>query len=190
MGLVVVTAPASEPITLEEAKAQCRVDGSDEDALLQIYIGAARRKAEGLMGRPIIATTFEQTLDAFPAEEIALRAPASSITSVVYVDTTGAEQTLAAELYALDATNATPWLLPALGTSWPATLDVINAVKVRFVSGWANAGAVPADIKAWLLLTVAYLFGNREALDGTGRVQEIPGRFVDSLLDPYRWFGE
>ena len=43
MIIKVITAPTSEPITLAEAKAQCRVDGTDEDTLITSLIGAARQ---------------------------------------------------------------------------------------------------------------------------------------------------
>ena len=66
MSLVIITPPATEPITLTEAKAQCRVDGTAEDALLTIYIQAAREQCERLIGRKLITQTVEQRLDAFP----------------------------------------------------------------------------------------------------------------------------
>lgn len=192
MGLAVITPAAQEPITLAEARAQCRVDGTEEDTLLAIYISAARASCEGLTQRPLITRTYEQTLDAFPAEEIALRvASVQSIASVKYTDTAGAEQTINSTAYTLDGTNSLqPWLLPAVGSVWPDTEETINAVRVRFVAGFgATAADMPADVRVWLLMTVALMFNNRELVDASGKSSALPGRFVDVLLDPWRVYG-
>lgn len=190
MSLTLITPAAAEPITLAEARAQCRIDGTDEDTLLAIYIAAARGKAEHITGRRLITQTWRQTLDEFPASgDIKLLVPpAASIAQVQYVDATGALTTLASTAYVLDAaTGPAGWLLPADGTSWPSTDDVVNAVRIDIVAGYgADGTAVPSDLRAWLLLTVAYLYAQREAVDATGKSTEIPSRFVDALLDPHR----
>ena len=42
-------------LTIEECKAQCRIDGDDpsDNTLLEIYIGAARRTAENYVKRSL-----------------------------------------------------------------------------------------------------------------------------------------
>lgn len=193
MGLIVITPAAAEPITLAEARVQCQVDDAAHDAALTACIAGARAKCEGITQKALIFRTVEQNLDAFPSVgELKLRgAPASSIVSISYTDTAGDVQTMAPGTYTLDATDPhDPWVLPAYGTTWPATRDVINAVRVRYVAGFGATGAaVPTDIRSWLLLTVAYLFSQREAFDATGKVAEIPNRFVGGLLDPWRAYG-
>ena len=42
----VVTAAAASPISLDEAKAQVRVDGSTDDTILQAFIDAAKSTKE------------------------------------------------------------------------------------------------------------------------------------------------
>ena len=59
-------------------------------------------------------------------------------------------------------------------------------MQVRLVLGYEAQSDVPGDIRSWLLLTAAFLYVNREAFDLGGKMIEIPSRFVDSLLDPYR----
>lgn len=53
--IVQTVAPTSEPITVPEAKAQARIDAdlTDEDALVQTYIQAARGQVETETGRQL-----------------------------------------------------------------------------------------------------------------------------------------
>lgn len=193
MALTLITPPAAEPISLAEARAQCRIAADDtaEDSLLAVYIQAARETAEHELGRALISQTWELTLDAFPAGEIKLGKPrVSAITSVQYIDAAGALQTMPSSDYVLDAATEPGWLLPADGITWPDTDDVVNAVVVRFVAGYgATSASVPAGVRQWLLLTVGALYAQREAIDATGRVAALPSRFVDRLLDPERVYG-
>lgn len=193
MGLTVITPPAVEPVTLAEARTQCNVDGTDHDAVLALCIAGARAKCEGLIQKALITRTLEQTLDAFPPLlEMKLQAvPALAVLGITYIDTAGNPQTLAPTAYTLDATRqATPWVLPAYGTEWPATQGVINAVRVRYQAGFgSSAASVPDDLRHWIRMTAGFLFTHREAFDVTGRVAAIPSRFMDSLLDPWRDYG-
>lgn len=193
MAINIITAPTVEPITLAEARTQCRIaaDDTSEDALLAIYIQAARETAEHMLGRALIDQTWEQTLDEFPAGEVKLmKAKARSVVSVQYIDTAGTLQGMSPSAYTLDATQDTGWLLPADGTDWPSTDDVVNAVRIRYVAGYgATAANVPAGVRNWLLLTVAAHYAQREAIDATGRVAALPERFVDRLLDAERVYG-
>lgn len=191
MTIITTTEPAAEPLSLDELKLQCRVSGTDEDALLAIYIAAARRHAEAETGRSLITRTLEQVLDAFPtggAVELG-RPPVLSIASVQYVPAGGsALVTLDPAAYVLDSVSGPGWVLPVSGT-WPATADLANSVRVQFTAGYgATAASVPADIRAWLLLTAAMLYEQRTAVDTTGRATALPGRFYDSLLDDYRTY--
>jgi len=188
MALKLITAPAEEPITLAQAKAQCRVDGSAEDALFTgVIIPAARRAAEHRIGQALVTQTWELALDAFPCAEIKLPLPpVQSITHIKYLDPDGAEQTVSAADYALDSYGSVAhWVIPAQDVTWPDTLAAANAVKVRFVAGFGAASAVPEDIKAWLLLSIGTLYTYRETL-AAGQIVELPGGFWQSLLDPYR----
>lgn len=192
MAINLITEPAAEPISLSEARLQCRIEADDttEDTLLAVYIKAAREAAEHELGRALISQTWEQTLDAFPIGEIQLGKPrVSSIVSVQYIDAAGNLQTLAPSAYSLDAATSPGWLLPATGTSWPSTAEVVNAVRIRFVAGYGAASDVPAAVRQWMLLTVAALYAQREAIDASGRVAALPSRFVDRLLDAERVYG-
>ena len=199
MALELVTPPSVEPISVAELKLQVKTSSSAEDTLLAIYIAAARQAAEGELGRALIDQTWRLKLDQFGGvdaqgcaiTEIRIPKPSvRSITSVTYIDADGVEQTLAADQYVLDSLVSPGWLYPADGVEWPETDDALNAVTITFVAGYgATAASVPAPIRAWILLTAAFLYGNREAMSADGRITELPGRFLSGLLDPFRVFG-
>ena len=103
---------------------------------------------------------------------------AASITSIKYTDTSLVLQTIESTDYVLDDYSFTHWAIPV--SVWPTPAEVANAVKVRYVTPATFSPAV----KTALLLTVAHLYENREAL-GTDRMAEVP-LTVDALLNTAR----
>lgn len=187
MALKLITAAADLAVTLVEAKAHLRVDTSDDDTLITAMITAATEAAEQATGRAIMVQTWELTLDAFPAAMELTRVPVDSITSVTYVDLDGTDQTLSALLYSLDNADdfGPAYVVPAYDTEWPDTRDQINAVKVRYVAGYANAAAVPESIKSWIKLQVGAMYENREQ-ETVASGHSVPLGFADRLLDRYK----
>lgn len=61
-----VQGPASEPITLADAKLNLRVDLADDDALITDAIAMARERCELETGLQLITATWEIWLDHFP----------------------------------------------------------------------------------------------------------------------------
>lgn len=66
MALKLITAPTIEPVTLEEIKEHCRIDGAEDDNLLTSLITVARQEAEKITRRQLITATWELRLDHFP----------------------------------------------------------------------------------------------------------------------------
>lgn len=188
MSLYVVTPPAAEPVTLAEVRAHARIDATADDPTLAGFIMAAREMAEHELQRSLVAKTYELTLDEFPAGTIELpMAPiaasaAISVSSVKYTDTNDVEQTIDPSAYTLDGYSDTPRLTPVSG--WPTPKSAQNAVRVRYVSGHANASLIPQAIKVWISLHAVHLFENREAAGAS--LEPLP--FLGRLLDPYRTF--
>lgn len=181
-----ITPPTSEPLTLAEAKLQCKEDYAENDARIQLYISAAREQCEHILGRSIMPQTWELVLDSFPINnDIELQYPTIiSITSIKYIDAlTNLEVTLASTQYALDKDSEPGWVMPASGVTWPATADAANAVRVRYQAGYADAASVPTAIKAWILLAVDYLYNQYKEGNET---TSIPRDFMGGVLDRYR----
>jgi len=177
--LVVVTPPASEPLTLAQAKSHLRITSSAEDSDITGMITAARKAVERWCKRGLITQTVRLRLDAFPV--VAIRLPwgrAASITSVTYVDTDGDTQTLASYHSDLDSLPAR--ITPAYGESWPQTRDQLAAVSVTYVVG---AAAADEDVVAAIKLLIGDMYANREASVIGVSVAENPA--VRALLDPH-----
>lgn len=191
MALKLITAPAVEPVTLDEAKLVLRVTHSQDDARIERLIRAARGRCELLTGRKLIYQTWEQVLDAFPGSAIDLETPpVSSITSVTYTDTSGADVVLDSGDYTLDTVTdqGRGWLLPSatLG-SWPSTCNAANVVRVRFVSGYGpTAASVPDEAIEFILCTVATAYEFPSMLVAGVSVTDIASKFHERNLDNIR----
>lgn len=186
MALKLITAPSTQPVTLAEAKVHLRVDNTDEDALIGALVDAATSAAEHATGRALMAQTWEVTFDAFPDAVELTRTPVQSITSITYADETGAPTVLNSSLYALDAADefGHAYAVPVYDGAWPSTRDEINAVKVRYVAGYAT---VPPGIKQWILLQVGTMYANRESVNVGNITTDF--KFVDALLYRYKVYG-
>lgn len=203
MFLASISPPSTEPITLGEAKAHLRVDLTDDDALITALIVAARQYAESETGRSLITQSWRLILDGFPGgrgpgtngsissllpgNAILLdQAPVQFISSIQYLDTGGAWQTLPESEWVAELQSAPARITPAFGKTWPAVLPQIGSVKVEFVAGYGDAAAVPQGIKIWMLLRLGALYENREEVSAMrqGKIEPLP--YVDRLLDAYR----
>jgi uncharacterized phiE125 gp8 family phage protein len=190
MPLALITPPAVEPISLAEAKLHARVDDSDRDTLINVFIKSAREAAEHELGRALITQTWRLTLDEFPCAEIELPKPkVLSISSVGYVDADGVDQVVSSANYTLDSAQLPGWVLPAEDFDWPATRAIANAVRVDFTAGYGPAATdVPASVRQWMLLQIGAAVKQAEAFASGFTVAELPNRWVDGLLDRERTY--
>ena len=84
-----------------------------------------------------------------------------------------------------DSKSAPGWIVPAYGYTWPDTLQAINAVTVTYTAGYANAAAVPAVIKHWMLAHIAMSDANAELTAQGAGIKIITNPYLDRLLDRY-----
>jgi uncharacterized phiE125 gp8 family phage protein len=185
MALKLITAPTALPVSLVEAKAHLRVDVPDDDALISAMVGAAAQMAEQLTGRALMPQAWLLSLDLFPRAFELTRVPAASITSLVYADPTGTDQTLAPVNYTLNNSDdfGVAVVVPAYGKAWPAARCQPNAVRLSYVAGYADAASVPESIKSWIKLQVGAMYENRTT-ESTRQTYSLG--FADRLLDRYK----
>lgn len=182
-----ITAPALEPVTLATAKAHMRVAHASEDALIPLYISAAVAYLDGkdgILGRALYTQTWELSLDVFPCGrtiEIPLP-PLQSVMTLKYFDVNNVEQTLSSARYTVDISSE-PARIIIDSTGWPDIYDRPNAINIRFVCGYGTESAIPASLRAAMLLHIGDLYENRQ----TGQAQEFyQNPAFMSLICPYR----
>lgn len=185
MALRRITAPTTLAVTLADVVAQVKLNVGDDDALITSMLWSAMFLAEKETGRALMTQTWELTLDAFPDAIELTRVPVQSIASFTYVDKNGATQNLTGSTYVLDTADGygTAYLVPAYATSWPTTRDQINAVKLQYVAGYADAASVPEPIKQWMRAMVAAMYKDREAYSDA---KSYKLEYLDGLLDEFR----
>lgn len=166
LGLVTVTPPALEPVSLDDALLHCRITATEESPTIARLIAAAREYAEGISGRAFLTQTLELTLDDWPERDtIKLpKPPLQSVTSIKYTDADGTETTVDAGDYVVDASSTVGRVTPADGVTWPTvSLLPLGAIRVRYVAGYGAARSdVPAHLAQAVLLLVGYWFEHRE----------------------------
>lgn len=176
---ITLSGTVTEPLTLSEAKAHLRVDGTDDDLYIAALITTCRRQLEAHTSRTIASQTLTLRLDGFPSDAIQIRKPpVTAVSSVQYVDTAGDTQTWNSSYWQASLTREPPIIVPAYSQVWPTTRDQPDAVTVTCTAGFST---VPDDYKHALLLLLSHLYFHREAASET-RLMETPlayQRFVD-----------
>lgn len=185
MGQTLKIAPATEPVTLAEAKLHCKVDGVEHDAMFNtVWIPSARQQAELRTGRALVTQQWEYTLEGF-LQRIALPMPALvSVQSVKYLDQNGALQTLASTEYQVVISELVGYIIPAYGKAWPGCRTQPDSVVIAYTAGYGLPAAVPPGIKAWMLMAITTMYNQRDVVIAAA-AGELPRDFFTALLDPY-----
>jgi len=165
MQTAIKTAPATEPLTTAEAKLHLRVTHSSDDTPIDELVAAARGIFERRTGRACISQTWYLYLDDWPATEIQLPyPPATAVTSIKYNDSAGAQQTWSDTEYDVDYASEPARIVCAYGESWPSARVESHSIVVEYICGWANAAAVPEDVRSALKMLVKQGYDQRDGI--------------------------
>lgn len=185
MRLLLLTPPATEPVTLAEVKTRLRIDDATDDAGVNRLIAAATKHAESITRRAFVTQQWALTLDAFPCGSISLPLPPlQSVQEISYIDSDGATVVLASTEYLVDKNGLIGMIHRAYQKQWPTTRAQPMAVTIKFTAGYGAAAAVPSDLASALMLLVAHWDQNREPVVVGTIVSSVP-LSVDSLLAPF-----
>jgi uncharacterized phiE125 gp8 family phage protein len=180
------TPPDTEPVTLAEAKAHCRVDISDDDTYINTLIAVAREVVEDRLGQTLMQTVWEARYDCFPLHELVLpRGPmADANVTVVYRNEAGVDQTLTSDAghFQRDHRTTPGRIFANYAATWPAVRGDENSVTVRWTAGHADATDVPAVCKHAMLLLVGLWYGTREPVTAGTTAQNAPVPYTFETL--------
>jgi uncharacterized phiE125 gp8 family phage protein len=157
MPLELTTPPASEPITLAEAKAHLKVDTDADDALIERLIAAARARAEWHTGRAFVTQSWIFWLDAWPETIDLPLPPLQSVLSITAYTRADIAHTLSSS----DYTVANNRIALKDGRAPPTDLRRLNAVAIAFTAGYGVASDVPAPLRVAILSLIAFLYEHR-----------------------------
>ncbi len=165
-GFVLETAPATEPITIEEVKLAAKIDTAADNAFLTRLIKEVREEVEDKTGRAIITQTRKLILDYFIAGYVELPgAPLQSVVDIITIADDATETTFAASNYFVD-TGAEPGRV-ALRTAgvWPLVFRPYAGIVIQYKCGYGDeASAVPESLKHALIEKATMRYRYREGL--------------------------
>jgi Phage gp6-like head-tail connector protein len=206
--LRVLTPPAAEPVTLQQARRHCRIDNTYDDDVLAMYLTSARMWAETFLNRALFTQKLQynitwappptatplvpQSLIVFPLNWPPLvkrpielpRPPTISVEGITWgpID----------NMQAADPDDYDTNLLvePGYIAVKPQLLPRIpqQSMSINYTSGYsdADASAIPMPILHGILLLTAYLYEQR----GDAGAEMPPA--ARNLMSPYRlwtWAG-
>lgn len=160
----VVTAPADDPVSLDQAKARLKIFHQDDDDEITSLITAARLQVEkDLNGACLGTTVIDQWFDRLPngrGLEL-IRWPVTAITTVKTYATDDVESTLATGDYLTDTSSQLARVLLNDDASWPTGLRTYRGVVVRYTCGFTS---IPEMYTLAMLFLVAHWYQQREAV--------------------------
>ena len=164
--LKILTAPASEPVSLTELKLQLRIESDDDsqNAMLTSYIKSARQGVERYLGRALITQTLQAFFDCFSYQMVLPYCPYQTLTHIKYYDADGDLQTLDSSIYQTDLISEPARISTAYGQSWPTTRSgKYNAVEIQYVAGYGDTSTdVPEPIRQLILGIAVDLYEHPE----------------------------
>lgn len=188
MALVRTTAPVITPVSLVEAKAHLRIEGSDEDMLVTGLIDAATAHVERGLGLALITQGWMIMRDRWPASwltELPL-APLQSVASITTYDALAQASVFDASHYFADTVSNPPRLVLHGTAPWPEPGRRANGIEIVVTAGFGDtASDVPEPVRQALLLLIAHWYESREPVVLGDTPHEIPGT-IAGVLAPYR----
>jgi len=181
MTITTITPPASEPVSLAEAKLYLRVDHAHEDTLIATLIGAAREAVEAGIGRALITRRVRESLDIWRREAVQGAVlglgPVTNVVAVRLLTDEGSQSVLNPERYRLEGHRDRPRLVFPPGV--PATLRSAGGIEIEYDCGFAeDAADLPIALRLATLQIVASLYELRQ---GEAPIPEA----ARALMRPY-----
>ena len=183
MPATLLTPPATEPLSLADAKALLRVAHDDDDAVIASLLSAARAQVEALARRALITQVWRLALDRWPTDgRIAPRiGPLRDVIAARVFDAAGTPLAVDVERFLVspqfNAIHAPNWSLPAPGRDRAG-------IELDIEIGFGDAEDVPQPLRQAVRALLAHWYENR-GLVAIGTAVTLPAG-VAALIASYR----
>jgi uncharacterized phiE125 gp8 family phage protein len=187
MSAMLLSGPAAEPLTLDEAKAFLRVEHDDDDDVVAALIAGARLHVEAQTRRALIAQTWRLVLHCWPSDGRVpvVPSPLRALIAVRVYRSDGSTQAIAPASFIADTAGSPPVLAFAAG-ALPAPGRVVGGIELDVETGYGDRpGDVPEPLRQAIRLLVAHWYENRGAVAVGQSVAVLP-QSVAALIAPYR----
>lgn len=183
MTATLLSAPATEPLSLAEAKAFLRVEHAEEDALIGSLIAAGREQVEMRTRLRLVTQTWRLHLGRWPPDGrvVVPFGPLREVTAARLRDRDGGQTPLDADAFVIDRLAAKPCVAFMPGTVTDP--EPAQTIELDVEVGYGAASDVPAPLRHAVRAFVVHAYERRGGFsDGTPR---IPEAFA-ALIAPYR----
>lgn len=185
---VLLTPPASEPVSLDELKAHARISGNLDDVLLGGLLKGARQWVEAYTRRALIAQTWALYLTGLPrTDRVALsRGPVIVVNKIQFFDEDDEGQEWGTENYYVNNAAVPAEIVLRSGSVWPDATRCANGIVIEYVAGYgANAESVPDEIKLAIRQLALHWYEHRGEASTSQTYAKAP-LTIEALLAPYR----
>ena len=118
---------------------------------------------EQFQNRAYITQTWDTYMDEWEFPIRPARPPLQSVSFIKYTDYSGTQITWSSSNYLVDTITDPGRITLASDTDIPNTsLQPMNGIQVRYVTGYGTASDVPASVKLAIKMMIAHRFENPE----------------------------
>jgi len=155
--------PAVEPISLEKAKDFLRVDHTQDEGIIEGFIGSARQHVEDRLQSVLIERPRRFIGSDISTANIRLvDSPIKSLSAVTLLGAAGERLVIALEDVQLILSSRLACVSLKRGTPWASILGNITAIEIDYVAGYGpSEDDTPLPIRQAILLLIGYFYQYR-----------------------------
>jgi uncharacterized phiE125 gp8 family phage protein len=186
----IIVDPISYPVTVNEVKEFARIDGNDEDSILETFISAVTSGTESYLGRALVLRTYKMIMDEWNSKEIELpMPPLVSVSSIKTIDEDNIETIYDSSNYFTVIESIPGRIVIKKDSEVPTNTERYTAgYSIEWIAGY---NVIPNQIKIAIMQWTTMLYENRSMTENEigfgGKINtlQIPNE-VKKILQPFR----
>ena len=184
MNMILLTGPSLEPVTLAEMKLWLKIDGPEDDTVINALIVSARLAVGGATKRALITQGWRVVLDQWRQGGLIRLpiGPLQSVTAARVFDAAGVATSVLVSTFLVDNSSRSPRLIVTGAVPTPGR--VIAGIEIDCTLGYGATGStVPEPLRLAIRLLATFWFENRGDIPVSGAAN-WPDTVL-TLLNPY-----